>query len=531
MNDIAGRWKNEDSKRWATLDRARTCASLTKPWVLPPDGFDINGTEKLDEPFSSLAAKGVTNLEGRLLLALYPPGRPFFSLRVSPEVSTDPQIAPEQLQQFEQILFLQELAIQAALEATYLGDRAQNRRRSGFRSQKRAAISQLLITGDVLEQFTDDYRLKVFRRDQYITKRDSSGDVLCHIVKEIVDPLAFTNEMIAACGLNAQELAVQPSSDRLQDMYTQCEWNPLSKTWVITQECNGRVIQTSEDQVSPFMATTYELAPGESYGRGLVELNLGDIRSMNELTLALLDFSATASKQLFALDTNSQVSPSDLAKPSGSVIQARVQGGQVTDIGMVRADKMADFQVTASTRDSIRKDLASVMLMESEATPRGERVTAFQVQRVASELEGALGGIYGQIADQQQTPLIERVMYQMKRDRKMPALPDDSIQIETLTGISALSRESEGGRLLQVLQVVGQMGPEAMQRVNQDVLIDLLMRSAGVYEPCLIKTQEQILAERQQAMEMQMAQQAGAKAVDVIGNTEEQRMMQEAEQQ
>ncbi len=523
-NSISSYWKAQDSKRWATLDRARTCSSLTKPWVLPPEGFNLDGNDRLDEPFSSLASRGISNLEGRLLLALYPPGRPFFSLRVSQAVAADPEIAPEQLQQFEQILFMQELAIQAALEASYVGDKAQNRRRTGFRSQKRAAISQLLVTGDVLEQLTDDYRIKVFRRDQYITKRDSSGDVLCHIVKEVMDPLSLSPQQLEMCNMNQIDLAAKPAADRLEDMYTQCEWNPLTKTWVIAQECNGHIILESEDPVSPFMATTYELAPGESYGRGLVELNLGDIRSVNELTQSLLDFSATASKQLFALDMNSQVMPEDLAKPSGSVIQARVQGGQVSDVGMIRADKMNDFQVTAGTRDSIRKDLATVMLMEAEATPRGERVTAFQVQRVASELEGALGGIFSQISDQQQVPLIERLMFQMKRDRKMPALPDETVQIETLTGVSALSREAEGGRLLQVLQIMSGMGPEAMGKVNQDVLIDLLMRQAGVFEPGLLKSPEQIAAEKEQQMQMMMAQQVGAKAVDVVGNAEQARM-------
>ena len=103
------------------------------------------------------------------------------------------------------------------------------------------------------------------------------------------------------------------------------------------------------------------------------------------------------------------------------------------------------------------------------------------------------------------------------------------MQIETLTGVSALSREAEGGRLLQVLQIMGNMGPEAMSRVNQDVLIDLLLRQAGVFEPGLMKSPEQVAAERQQQMEMMMAQQAGAKAVDVIGNTEQARMEAEIE--
>ena len=522
---IKGLYEALNAKRQTILDRARFCASLTKPWTLPPEDFAED--DKLPEPFSSLAARGITNLEGRLLLALYPPGRPFFALRISPELEYDESIDPQTKTEIEQALFVQELAMQATLESAYTGTRGGNRRRSGFRTRKRQALTQLLVTGDVLEQLTDDYRIKVFRRDQYVTKRDSSGDVLCHIIHERIDPLTLSPAELDMVGLDPEELGNQAPHDRMMCLYTYCEWNPLTEVWVIQQEFQGQVIRESQDPVSPYMATAYELAPGENYGRGLVELNLGDIRSMNELTMSLLDFSATASKQLFCVDYNSQVRPQDLAQPTGSVIQTRVQAGQVTDVALLRADKLADFQVVAGTRDSIRRDLATIMLMESEATPRGERVTAFQVQRVASELEGALGGVFAPIADAQQVPLVERLMFQMKRDRLLPAIPDDTIQVETLTGIAALSREADGGRMMQVLQVLAQLGPQVMQRIDTNVLVDLLMRQAGVYEPGLLKSQEQMAQEAEEAMRMQVAQQATGKAVDVIGNTEEARMQQE----
>ena len=82
--------------------------------------------------------------------------------------------------------------------------------------------------------------------------------------------------------------------------------------------------------------------------------------------------------------------------------------------------------------------------------------------------------------------------------------------------------------MLQVIQTMAQMGPEAMAKVNQDVLIDLLLRQAGVYEPGLIKSPEQVAEEQQAAMQAAMAQQVSAKAVDVIGNAEQTRMEQEA---
>jgi hypothetical protein len=53
------------------------------------------------------------------------------------------------------------------------------------------------------------------------------------------------------------------------------------------------------------------------------------------------------------------------------------------------------------------------------------------------------------------------------------------------------------------------------------------MRQAGVYEPGLLKSPEQMQQEQQAAMQQMMAQQAAGKAVDVIGNTEQARAEQE----
>ena len=518
-------WHKADSTRQQVLDRARLGSALTKPWVLPPESMAKN--DALPEPFSSLAARGITNLEGRLLLALYPPGLPFFRLKPAAKYRLDPSVDPNILSQFEQHLFLRELAILAKLEQT---DRPKttNTRRAGFRSRKRTSISQLLITGDTLEMLTDDYQIKVFRRDQYCTGRDSSGGVQFHIIKEHIDPLSLSPKQLELLEINVDSTLEKSSQDRKEDMYTMVEWEPMSKRWCIKQEVKGVIIEESEEKVNPFMSTPFELAPGEDYGRGLIEVNLGDVRSMNSLTERILDFAATSSKQLFVLDYNSQVRASDLAKPSGSVIQARVAAGQVVDISTLKVDKMSDFSIVGQTREAIRRDLSAVMLMEGESTPRGDRVTAYQVQRVAMELEGALGGVYAPIADSMQIGLIERIMYQMKRDKAMQPLPDDSVEIEAVTGIAALSRESDQGKLVGVLQTIAQLGPETLARIDKGILLDLMMRQAGVYQAGLIKTNEQINAEMQAAQEAQTKAQAGQQLIQSAGKVAEQNMTPES---
>jgi len=441
---------------------------------------------------------------------------PWFKLKPASRYKFDPDVDAEVVNEFSNLLSLHEYIVLGKLERND-GQAKTRTRRAGFRSRMRTAISQLLICGDVLLQLTDRYSIKVHRLDNYVTFRDTSGDVLYHITQEEIDPLSLSEKMLETCNLDKEMLRNKSTEQRMCKLYTRVAWQWDSESWLIQQEVNDKIIVTSKEETSPYFSVPFELAPAAHYGIGLCQSNIGDIRSMNELTERTLDFAALASKHLFALDHNSQVRPQDLAQPTGSVIQARVTAGQISDVGVLRADKLTDFNVVNSVRESIRRDLSSVMLMEGETTPTGDRVTAYQVQRVAMELEGALGGVYAPIADAMQVPLIERLLYQLRRDGDLPELPQESVEIEAVTGISALSREADQGKLMQLMQVLAQLGPDTMSRLDMSVLLDLMMRQSGIYEPGLVKSQEDIDAEREAAMEQQQQMSMQDKVMDAAG--------------
>ena len=249
---IRAQYEADDSARADILERARLCAALSKPWLCPPAGRSQK--DKLPENYQSLGSRGIMNMEGRMLMALFPPGQPWFQLKLTSDIKYDQSIPPETIQEFEWQLFLRELTIQATLESAHIKPRTL-RKMAGFRSQKRLALSQLLVTGDVLEQLTDDYRIKTYRRDQYVTRRDSTGDVLYHTIKEQLDPLALPEEKLIQAGLNPSELAEKFISERLENIYTMIERQPQSKTWVIRQELNKTIINESEEKNSPIIST------------------------------------------------------------------------------------------------------------------------------------------------------------------------------------------------------------------------------------------------------------------------------------
>lgn len=514
---IQGQYDVDIGPREAILEQARLSAALTKPWILPPVGQSKD--ERLPQTFQSLAARGITNLEGRILLAMFPPTNLWFELALSPEIEYDPSLTAEDIQRAKDALFIEELKIQATLEAANL--EPDNRiRGSGFRSRKRMAISQILITGDTLEQLTDDYRIKVYRRDMYVTRRNSDGDVIYHIVKETLDPLGLPTDLMVKTGLSIGELRAKDPWERMVDMYTMVQWQPETKTWIIEQEINGKVVVRSEEKISPFFSTPFDLAPNENYGRGFIEQNLGDIRTLNELEEKVLDFAAIASKILVATDYASNVRKKDLLKPTGSIIKARVSGGLIQDIGVLRVDKLNDFQVVNLSIVRKEKSLGKSMLLESELQPSGDRVTATQIQRIALEVDGALGGVYTAISDDQQIPLLRRAIWQMKRDNIIRDLPPQAVEMRVVTGLAALGREINVNRILRFADIVSRL-PEAARRLDQAILMDVIARNLSIDERGLIKNDAQVAAEAQAAMQMQAQQQATQTAIDTAGNLAE----------
>ena len=80
---------------------------------------------------------------------------------------------------------------------------------------------------------------------------------------------------------------------------------------------------------------------GEVYGRGRVEEFIGDLKSLEALSQALVEGSAAAAKVVFTVSPSSTTKPATLAKAgNGAIVQ-----GRPDDIGVVQVGKTADFRL------------------------------------------------------------------------------------------------------------------------------------------------------------------------------------------
>jgi hypothetical protein len=240
-----------------------------------------------------------------------------------------------------------------------------------------------------------------------------------------------------------------------------------------------------------------------------------------------MDWAGIASKMVPVIDETSAVRPKDLDQPSGVPIRARVRAGVVDDVGFMTVGKLNDWRVVSETIARIEARVAKALLIGAESVRPSERTTAFEVNAtVVRALDGALGGLYTPIADLKQRPIIERAVWQAERDRLLKPLPRKHYETQILTGATALSRGSKVQGLLSIVEVARNLGPEAVAKIDTRALVDVLARYQNIYEPAVIKSDEQLAREQREAERAQTRALATEQAISSAGAIAEQRAAQ-----
>jgi len=193
--------------------------------------------------------------------------------------------------------------------------------------------------------------------------------------------------------------------------------------------------------------------------------------------------------------------------PIGSFV-----AGHPDDVVALKIDKQADMQTAAQLMNELKQQLRHVFLRNSSVQRNAERVTAEEIRLMAEELETALGGIFSRLAEEFQRPLIMRIIGRLRKQGKIPAFPKDVVTIRITTGLEAIGRGQNLGKLERAIQTLQPL-PEALARVDQGEVARRVFNALGIDTSGLIKTDEQMQAEQQQAQQQQMMQSAVEKGV------------------
>ena len=304
------------------------------------------------------------------------------------------------------------------------------------------------------------------------------------------------------------------------------------KQFYTCQEVKGVKIETSIGTYPidslPYQALRMVRVDNENYGRGYVEEFLGDLKSLEGLSQALVESAAASSKVVFMVRPNSVTRKKDLAQTrNGDIIT-----GSSDDVAVLQAQKQYDLQVVERSISKLEERMSYAFLLNTAIQRDAERVTAQEIRYMAQQLETSMGGIYSLLSQEFQLPLVTILMKRMSQANEIPSLPKNSVKPTIITGVEALGRGNDLQKLREFVAEVAnlaQVNPQIVQTLNTQDLIKRIATGLGIDTEGLIKSQEELMAEQEEMADqmqnqqmMQMAEKAVAPAVNGMMKQQEQ---------
>jgi len=471
------------SGRTQFLDTAVECSELTLPYLVRQDD-DATGKRTLLQPYQSVGAKAVVTLAAKLMLAILPPQTAFFKLQVREDKlgeQLDPSMKSEMDLSFSKI----ERLIMDYIAA------------SNDRVVLHQALKHLIVSGNALIFMGKD-GLKHYPLNRYVVERDGNGNVIEIITKEMVSrkvlgiaPPTPNDEVNSDSEYGAGEDDAE--------VYTCVKMDESSGSWRWHQEVDDMILagsqSTAPKNASPWLVLRFNTVDGEDYGRGRVEEFIGDLRSLDGLSQALVEGASVASKVVFLVSPSATTKPGTLAKAgNGAIIQGRPE-----DVGVVQVGKTADFATAANLSQQIERRILEAFLVMN--IRNAERVTAEEVRLTQLELEQSLGGLFSLLTVEFLIPYLNRTMLILQRSNQIPKLPKELVRPKIVAGINSLGRGQDNEALTRFVATVGQtLGPEALAKyIDPTEAIKRLAAAQGIDILNLVRTAEQLQEMQAQA--------------------------------
>ena len=273
---------------------------------------------------------------------------------------------------------------------------------------------------------------------------------------------------------------------------------------------------------TPWLTLRFNVVDGEDYGRSRIEEYLGDLKSLEALSKAIVEGSAAAAKVIFLVSPSATTKPNQLAQASsGAIIQ-----GRPDDVGVIQVGKTADFKTAYDMIGMLTQRLSEAFLVM--AVRQSERTTAEEIRATQQELNEQLGGIFGNLTTELLSPYLNRKIHILQRAKMLPTLPKGLVFPTVVAGLEGVARGQDREALMLFLTTIAQtLGPEAVsQYMNVDEAIKRLAASAGIDYLGLVKDSEQLAQEQKAAQEQQqqaqmmqqMGQLAGSPMMDPTKN-------------
>jgi hypothetical protein len=452
------------SQKSSTLDRAENCAKVTIPSLFMEDGSSSQDDLKVGYA-QGFGATLVKHLVGKFAMSILPANQSFYRLSAGNKAMEElTQGDAKARQAVEHILVQVEDGIMRYINNT------------NFRTSLYPALRLACVTGESIVEKLDGqnkYKVhnsgnyKVHNLRNYVVKRDFAGNVLHLLFKEKLVFDTVPEEI--------QGFLDDKEEDETIDLYTHIYMNEGKYNFYQEVEGNKFKEGTLKELTDRFIFVRWNVIDGEDYARGMVEDYYESFVNLEKQMKVLVENAVVAGKTVFTVNPNGMTRLKDyVGARHGDVII-----GNETDIGTVKTNKHVDLQLTYNLVQDIKKELSTSFLLSGSSIRDAERVTAQEVQLIATENESAFGGIYTSIASDIQMPLVRNAIKELKIEGM------DGIDIIITSGIEALGRNVEQmktARLVQDLSMLAQLvGQESIvSTINVEAMVNSMVINSGV---------------------------------------------------
>ena len=485
------------------LDTAVECSELTLPYLISDDLSSKYNHRRLTQPWQSVGAKAVVTLAAKLMLALLPPQTTFFKLQVRDDKLGE-ELPPEKRSELDLAFSKMERMVMDYIAA------------SSDRVVVHQALKHLIVSGNALIFMGKD-GLKNFPLNRFVVSRDGNGNVLEIVTKELISRKVLGLDLPKPKPDSANDEGQGSNGDDVE-VYTRVMLESKSGRWVWYQEVDDLIIpdsrSTAPKNASPWLPLRFNTVDGEDYGRGRVEEFIGDLRSLEGLSQALVEGSAAAAKVVFLVSPSSTTKPKTIAEAgSGAIVQGRPE-----DVAVIQVGKTADFQTASQMIQNLERRIGEAFMQLN--VRQSERTTAEEVRLTQMELEQQLGGLFSLLTVEFLIPYLNRTLLVLQRSKEIPALPKGLVRPSIVAGVNALGRGQDRESLTAFIGTIAQtLGPEALMKfINPSEAIKRLAAAQGIDVLNLVKTEEQMAQEMQQAQQAQMMQSLTDQAGQLAGS-------------
>lgn len=484
-----------ESSDFMTL--ATDCSALTTPnYVYDGDDVSISAESGL---FTNIGSQGLESFISGLVSTLFPPGKSFYYLTPTQEVSDEASMATG-----EEGRTLLEKDLMRPITYTNRIFDSMRLREDIHKALKIAAMGG----GSLLKlDFENSEKCQALTLNNYGCRENPlTKEIMEFATREVTTYGALDMEITEALDLEFND------SDNVE-IYTHGIFVKENNKYVVYQEIEGNKIEETiveyDRGLLPYIHFVINPVYNTSYGSGIVMQTYYDLNNLNKLYKNLIEQSAMNSTTRYFLDPTGVTRLQDvLNSKNGDILR-----GRASDFSSMQPPASTQQQLTLMAIQHLEANIERYFMTKNIDYGNRDRVTSTEILNNANAIDAGKGGLFSSISARVQLPLAKLLL-------KFANASEDlfkGVDIRIVTGLQAINQGQESASLdnfIRSMSVMAQYKQDAFSAIDLNEYTKRVAVANQIDPSGLIKSQAELQQEQLAAQQQQLAMQGASGVID-----------------